>query len=182
MGMKVSIIGGGGTVGSSAAFRLAQDGFASEIVLVDPRSNVAEAHALDIEQSVAHRANLRVRAGEIGDTADSDVIVLALAVWARPPVSSRVQSLRENLRLFMEVCPPLTSQSPAASWMVVSAPHDVFISLMGRMFSIPRKRLIGVSRNDTSRLRWAIAKILSVPATDVEAYVLGEHGETQVPL
>lgn len=180
--MKITIVGGAGCVGSCAAYRLAQDGFVSEIVLLDSRRNVAEAHALDIEQAVVHRTKTQVRAGEIKDTRDSDVIIVAVGVLGRSPTASRAMNLEQNLRLVMDVVRPLNAQSPSAFWIIVTTPVDALVHLIHRIFSIPRKKVIGINRNDTSRLRWSIGKVLSVPATDVDAFVLGEHGDTQVHL
>lgn len=178
--MKITIVGGAGCVGSCAAFRLAQDGFASEIVLVDIRRNIAEAHALDIDQAVVHRTNTHVRAGEIKDSGDSDIIVMAVDVLGRPPTASRGQSLEQNLKLLTELMGPLIKESPSALWMIITNPVDALVYLIHRIFSVPRKKIIGMNRNDTSRLRWAVAKTFSVPATDVEGFVLGEHGDSQV--
>jgi malate dehydrogenase len=180
--MKVTIIGGSGVVGSSTGYRLAQDGHVSEIVLVDVRGNLAEAHALDIEQAVVHRATTRVRAGEIEDTKDSDVIVLAASVPRHSFERSRREYLAENLPLVFDMVNPIRAQSPLALWVIATLPVDPLVYLIHRAFSIPREKLIGLNRNDTSRFRWAIARTLSVPTTAVEAFVLGEHGETQVPI
>jgi malate dehydrogenase len=178
--MKISIIGGGGCVGSSVGFRLAQDGYASEIVLVDTRHNLAEAHALDIDQAVVHRSKTRVRAGDAADTADSDIIVVAVDVLGRPPIMSRGMNLEANLKLMVEVMGPLVKKSPSALWMIITNPVDALLYLMHRIFSIPRSKIIGMNRNDTSRIKWAVAKAFSVPATEVEGFVLGEHGDSQV--
>ncbi|HVN25113.1 MAG TPA: NAD-dependent epimerase/dehydratase family protein [Syntrophorhabdales bacterium] len=180
--MKITIAGGAGCVGSCAAYRLAQDGFASEIVLLDSRRNVAEAHALDVEQAVVHRTRTRVRAGDVEDTAGSDVIIIAVGVWGRSPTPSRAHNLQQNVGLVLDLVRSLHAHSPSAFWMVVTTPVDALVHLIHRIFSIPREKVIGINRNDTSRVRWSIGKVLSVPATDVEAYVLGEHGDTQVHL
>jgi malate dehydrogenase len=180
--MKVAIIGGGGVVGSTAAYRIAQDGIASEIILVDARPNMAEAHALDIEQAIVRRAPTRVRAGGIEDTRNSDVIIMAVGAVASPSQTSRGSFLEENIGTTMNLVKQLTVLSPCALWMIATIPVDTFVYLIHRIFSIPRKRVIGVNGNDTSRFRWAVAKTLSVPAPSVEAFVLGEHGETLVPV
>ncbi len=180
--MRVTILGGCGVVGSSTAYRIAQDGQVSEIVLVDVRKNLAEAHALDIEQAVVHRSTTHVRAAEPEDTKDSDVIVLAVSVPRHSFEHSRREYLAENLPLVFDMVPPLLAASPAALWIVATLPVDPLVYLLHRVSSIPRERVIGLNRNDTSRFRWAIAKTLSVPTTAVEAFVLGEHGESQVPV
>ena len=178
--MKISIVGGAGGVGSCAAFRLAHDGYASEIVLVDTRHNLAEAHALDIDQAVVHRSKTRVRAGETKDTENSDVVIMAVEELGLPPVTARGGNFEPNLKLVMQLMGPLVRQSPSAFWMIITNPVDVLVYLAHHLFSVPRNKIVGMNRNDTSRLRWAVARAFSVPATDVEGFVLGEHGDSQV--
>jgi len=180
--LKISIVGGGGVVGSSAAYRIAQDGLASEIVLVDVRQNMAEAHALDIEQAIVHRATTRVSAGEIKETRGSNVIIIGVGAVGRPFHSSRASHFEENIDIMKNLVEPLVNLSPSALWMIATVPVDAFVYLIHNHFSVPREKVIGVNRNDTCRFRWAIAKTLSVPVTSVEAFVLGEHGDTLVPI
>ena len=180
--MKVSIIGGGGVVGSSAAFVIAREGNASEIVLVDARSNVAEAHALDIEQAVSPMSRTIIRGGDIEDTQDSDIIVMTAGVPHKFNKASRSDFLAENLPIIVDLASKITELSPSALWITASIPVDPLVYLIHRKFSIPREKSLGLNFNDTVRFRWAIARVLSVPANDVSAFVLGEHGESQVPL
>jgi malate/lactate dehydrogenase len=180
--MKISIIGGGGVVGSSAAFRIAQDGFASEIVLVDARPNMAEAHALDIEQSIARRAATRVRQGGLEDTKDSQVVLISVGAVNRTFNAARASRIDENIGMMIDLMEKLAPLSPSAVWMIATVPVDAIVYLIHRHFSIPRSKALGVNGNDTARLRWAIAKTLSVPATSIEAFVLGEHGDSLVPV
>ncbi len=180
--MKVSIVGGSGVVGSSAAYRLAQDGHCSEIVLVDIRRNLAEAHALDIEQAMAFRTTANVRGGDLEDAAASDVIILTASA-PRPEVEiSRRDYLSVNLPLILDTVRPLRTLAPSALFMLASSPVDPLVYLLHRACGVPRDKTIGLNRNDTARFRWAIAKVLAVPFTAVEAFVLGEHGDSQVPL
>jgi len=180
--VKVSIVGGGGVVGSTAAYRIAHDGLASEIVLVDVNRNLAEAHALDIDQAVAYRGATRIYAGDIKDTKNSDLILVTVTGPRPPSLSSRSELLPTNLPLIIELMEPLLVQSPSAIWFLTTAPVDPLVYLVHRIFSIPRHKVIGLNWNDSSRFCWAIARILSVPCSTIEAFVIGEHGETQVPL
>jgi len=180
--MKVTIVGGSGVVGSSAAFRLAQDGKATEVILFDVRRNLAEAHALDIEQAIVHRAASRVSAGDVEETKGSDVIVMTASVPKHDVELSRREYLGVNLPLVLDMMRPLVARSPSAVWIIATSPVDPLVFLIHRTFSLPRGRVIGLNRNDTSRFLWAIARTLSIPSTEVEAFVLGEHGDSQVPL
>jgi malate dehydrogenase len=180
--MKVTVVGGSGVVGSSTAYRLAQDGQIDEIVLFDVRRNLAEAHALDIEQAVVHRSTTQVRAGGVEETAGSDIMFVTASVPKRDVEISRREYLGVNLPIVVETIGPMVPLSPSALWIVASSPVDPLVYLVRKVFSLPRERVIGLSRNDTSRFRWAIARTLGVPSPLVEAFVLGEHGETQVPI
>jgi malate dehydrogenase len=180
--MKVTIVGGSGVVGSSTAYRLAQDGKVNEIVLFDVRQNLAAAHALDIEQAVVHRSTVLVKAGGVDETASSDVVFVTASVPKRDVEVSRREYLGVNLPLVLDSIRPMVALSPSALWIVASSPVDPLVFLVREVFSLPRGKVIGLSRNDTSRFRWAIARTLGVPSTTVEAFVLGEHGETQVPI
>lgn len=180
--MKVSIVGGAGVVGASAAYRLAQDGWASEIVLMDKAENAAEAHALDIGQAVVNRTGVRVRAGGAPACEGSDVVIMTAGVPHRFSVTSRAEFLKENVPLVAELAGPCVKGSPEAVWIVATVPVDPLVHLIHSRFSVPREKVLGLNNNDTCRFRWAIARTLSVPSTRVEAFVLGEHGETQVPL
>jgi len=179
--MKVSIIGGAGVVGASAAYRIARDGRVAEIVLIDIQQNLAKAHALDIEQAVANSANTQVRAGEITDTKNSDIIIMTAGIGHRPAVT-RSEFLNENLPIVMDLTEKIVQSSPSAVWLMATVPVDPLVFLIHKMFSIPSHKAVGLNRNDTSRFRWAIAKVLSVSANRINAFVLGEHGQTQVPI
>jgi malate dehydrogenase len=178
--MKISIIGGGGVVGSSSAYRIALDGKASEIVLVDTQRNLSEAHALDIEQAITQRGTTRVYVGEITDTHKSDIIIIAASGPHRTSQSSRAEFLPQNLTLTMKLVGELISYSPSALWLFATVPVDPIVYLAHQTFSLPRQKIIGINQNDSFRFQWAISKILSVPSTGIEAFVLGEHGETRV--
>lgn len=180
--MKVSILGGAGAVGSATAFRIVHDESASEVVLIDRKRNFAEAHALDLDQAAVHRSATRVRCGDLEEAAGSDVIIVSASVPHRTSVSSRSEFLKENLPLTFELVGGMAPVSPSALWIVATIPVDPLVYLIHKRFSIPRNKVMGLNRNDTSRLRWAIAASLDVPAFSVTAYVLGEHGETKVPV
>lgn len=181
MAMKVTIVGGAGAVGAAAAYRIAQEKQASEILMIDTRKDLVEAHALDIEQAVACRSATRVRAGGLEDTAGSDVIVMTAGVPHRA-TAARSDFLSDNLSIITELAEKLIVHSPSAVWIMVTVPVDTYCYLIHKLFGIPRSKIIGLNRNDTCRFRWAIARVLRVPSTTVEAYVLGEHGQTQVPI
>ncbi len=181
MSLRVCIIGGGGTVGSAAAFRLAALGLAEEVVLLDARPHMAQSHALDLDQAASVMAGSVVRAGTWDDLAGAGIVILCAGLPERN-VASRDEYLAGNLSIVREAAAHLAALCPEAVVIVATNPVDVFTAALARLTGMDDRRFLGYSWNDTLRLRWAVARVLGEPARDVEALVIGEHGEMQVPL
>ncbi|GGS30517.1 malate dehydrogenase [Streptomyces humidus] len=182
--MKVVIIGGAGGIGSSAAFNLLSAQGTYEIVLVDTRPNMITSHTMDLENALglATTADV-VRGGTPEDAVDADVVVLSAAVPLRLN-SSRSVFLADNARIVADCLRPLREAGDAFGGVVLllTNPVDPLTTWTHRQDWLPRHRLIGYTLNDSLRLRTGIALALGVPAKDVDAWMLGEHGEGQVPL
>lgn len=181
MNPRLCIIGGGGTVGSAAAFRVAALGIAREIVLLDARENMARSHAMDLGQAAGALEGTAVRAGGWDDLAGADIVILSAGLPERS-VSSRDEYLAGNLTIVREAAGHLAARCPDAVVIVATNPIDVFTAALARLTSMDERRFVGYSWNDTLRLRWAVARVLGVPAAEVDALVIGEHGDMQVPL
>jgi malate dehydrogenase len=184
MNPRIGIIGGGGTVGSAAAFRLAELGFAHEIVLVDAREHMARSHAMDLDQAAGELGPTAVRAGTWTDLAGCGVVVLSAGLPERN-VASRDEYLLGNVAIVKEAATHLAAECPDAVVIVATNPVDVFTTVLARLARLDKtapRRFLGYSWNDTLRLRWAVARVLGEPVADVDGIVIGEHGETQVPL
>ena len=189
--MKIGFIGGGGTVGSTAAFRVAALARVDEVVLIDARDNVARAHAMDLELTLADLdrsepagpsgRNVVIRAGGWADLTGSDIVVLSASVPERN-VASRDEYLAANVAIVRDAANHLTRRCPHAVVVLATNPVDVFTGALSHWTGMPARRFVGFSRNDTVRLRWAVARALGARAADVGAVVLGEHGDLQVPL
>lgn len=180
--MKVGIIGGGGAVGSTCAFNVARDGIADEVVLVDVAEGVARGHAIDIEHAVALENDTAVTVGNYGDLAGASAVVIAVGT----PTSEldegggRDALLGANLPVLRSVFDELDGAVDCPT-LTITNPVDVLLSVLAGEVDRPREHLLGYNLNDTMRLRWAIADYVDAPITEVEAYVLGEHGPDQVP-
>lgn len=181
MDLRIGIIGGGGTVGSAAAFRLAALDLADEIVLVDAREHMARSHAMDLEQAASELGSTRVGAGTWTDLAGCGVVVLSASLPERN-VASRDEYLRGNVSIVREAAAHLAAECPDAVVIVATNPVDVFTTVLARLGGRPTRSVLGYSWNDTLRMRWAVARILGEPVADVGATVIGEHGDLQVPL
>jgi malate dehydrogenase len=167
-------------VGSSAAFRLATLDIASEIVLIDARPNLAMSHVMDLEQAVAEISDSRIVGGVWAGLAGCDVVVLSAGLPERN-VASRDEYLAGNLEIVRNAAEHLTAR-PEAVVIVATNPVDVFTYVLAELAGGAPSRFVGYSYNDTLRFRWALARTLRVAMADVDALVLGEHGDMQVPL
>ncbi len=179
---KLGIIGAAGTIGSTIAFYTGLHTLFDEIVLVDIKENVAKNHAMDMDQSLSEVSGTVISAGGWEDLARCDIVVLAAGVPETGAVASRNAFLEGNLKILRAMAPSLAAYCKDALIINAMNPTDVFTYGLGTLKGLSPERVIGFCRNDSLRLRWAVGKFLSVPVKDVEAYVIGEHGGTQVPL
>jgi L-lactate dehydrogenase len=182
--MKVSIIGGGGRVGSCAAFALQCSGIVKEIVLLDANQAAAEGEALDLLHGAAFCADQNIRAGTYPDCATADLICITAGL-RRKPDESRLDLINRNVTLFRGIIAQLKEAGlrKDAIIFVVSNPVDILTQLALEDTGLPAAQVIGLGTMlDTSRFCSLIASTLNLPPTQVRAMILGEHGDTMVPI
>ena len=177
--MKVGIVGCG-FVGSSGAFAIALDGKANELVLVDLNADLARAHAEDIQHATPFSEPIRVTAGNYNRLKDSELVVLACGV-AQKPGETRLQLLQRNVDVFKDVVPRVLEHAPETILLIVSNPVDVMTNVVSKISQLPANRVIGSGTIlDTARFRTLLAEHLDIAPHSVHAYVLGEHGDSEV--
>jgi L-lactate dehydrogenase len=182
--MKVGIIGGGGIVGSAAGFALQLGGIVHEIVIVDANAELADGQALDMLHGTAAIADQSIHAGGYGDLADADLVCITAGL-RRKPDESRLALINRNVVLFRSILESLKSGGLRrdAIVLVVSNPVDILTSLADKDLGLPKGRVIGLGTLlDTLRFRSLLAMSLKAPATQVAAMILGEHGDSMVPI
>ena len=182
MRKKVTVIGAG-NVGATTAQRLAERGYA-DVVLVDIVKGLAEGKALDMyEASPIVGVDAEITgATTYRATRNSDVVVITSGI-ARRPGMSRDDLLATNMKIVGEVTEKAVRQSPDAILVVVSNPLDAMCHVALKASGLPAKRVVGMAGIlDTARYRSFIAEELDVSVEDVNAYVLGGHGDTMVPV
>ena len=182
--MKVTIIGGGGRVGSHAAFALQCGGVVSEIQLLDANAAAAEGEALDLLHGTAFAADQRIYAGDYARAADSDLHIITAGL-RRQPDESRLDLINRNVALFAGILESLKSAGLRrdALLLVVSNPVDVLTYLAVRRLDWPPAQVLGLGTMlDTTRFSSLIAEELKLAPTQVKALVLGEHGDSMVPV
>ncbi|RLS79254.1 MAG: lactate dehydrogenase [Planctomycetota bacterium] len=182
--MKVGIIGGGGIVGSSAGFALQVAGIVHEIVIVDANADLADGQALDMMHGTPAIADQVIRAGGYDAVVDADVVCITAGL-RRKPDESRLALINRNVVLFRSILESLRSAGlrSDAIVLVVSNPVDILTYLADKELGLPRGRVIGLGTLlDTLRFRSLLAMNLGAPATQVQAMILGEHGDSMVPV
>ena len=176
---KISIIGAG-RVGSTIAYTLTISGLFSEIVIVDIDHERAVGEAMDIVQGTAFCPPANLHAGGYENTADSDIIVVTAGV-GRKPGQSRIDLAQTNIDILRDIVPKVVPYAPYAVYIVVSNPVDIMTYATLRLSGLPNNQVIGSGTMlDTTRLRTALAARMEVNPHDVQAFVLGEHGDTAV--
>ncbi len=182
--MKVGIIGGGGIVGSSAGFALQLGGIVHEIVIVDANADLADGQALDMLHGTAAIADQSIHSGGYDQLVDADVICITAGL-RRKPDESRLALINRNVVLFRSILAEIRSKGmrPDAIVLVVSNPVDILTYLAEKELGLPKGRVIGLGTLlDTLRFRSLLAMNLKAPATQVQAMILGEHGDSMVPV
>jgi L-lactate dehydrogenase len=180
--MKIGIVGCG-MVGSTSAYALVMSGVGREIVLVDLNRKRAEAEANDLYHAVPFAQPLTVHAGDYPDLAGARVVVIAGGV-AQKPGETRLQLLQRNAEVFRQIIPSVLRQAPQAVLLVVTNPVDIMTHLAAHFaaeFKVPHTRVMGSGTTlDTARFRALLGRHFGVDPHHVHAYVLGEHGDSEV--
>jgi L-lactate dehydrogenase len=177
---KISIIGGAGAVGATAAYAIMISGLASEIVLVDVNERRAEGEAMDLAQGAPFVRPVTVRSGTYADCAGSQVVVVTAGAAQRPG-ETRLDLVRRNTDIFRGIIPQVSAAAPDAIMLIVANPVDVLTYAAWKFSGLPPGRVIGSGTVlDTARLRALIGQQLQVDPRSVHAYVIGEHGDSEV--
>src|SRR5215471_10228641 len=182
--MKVAIIGGGGRVGSCAAFALQGTGLVSEIQILDANKELAEGEALDLLHGSAFAGDQRIYAGDYARAANSDIFLITAGL-RRKPDESRLDLINRNVALFVQILDSMTSAGMRkdAHVFVVSNPVDILTQLAVERLGLPWQQVYGLGTMlDSSRFSSFIADELKLAPTQVKAIILGEHGDSMVPI
>jgi L-lactate dehydrogenase len=180
--MKVGIVGSG-LVGATAAYALIMRGVGRSIVLVDKNRGRADAEADDLLHAVPFAHPLTVVSGDYPDLAGCRVVIIA-AGSNQKPGETRLQLLSRNAAIFREVVGSVFTHAPEAVLVVATNPVDVMTHLTAHyaaQHGVPAQRVLGSGTTlDTARFRALLGLHLGVDAQHVHAYVLGEHGDSEV--
>lgn len=179
--VKISVIGAG-FVGAAVANTLLASGLASEIVLVDKNREKAVGESLDIGQSAPFVKPTDVYAGDESDCKGSSIIVFTAGA-NQGPNETRLDLSAKNAEIIKDSIPKLVASVPEAIFLMVTNPVDVMTYLALKTSGLPKEKVIGSGTIlDTSRFRYSLSNYLQVDARNIHAYIVGEHGDSEVAL
>lgn len=175
---KLVIIGGGGMVGATAAYACALRSVVEEIVLIDRNADLVWGQAADINDAMGLDRNVEVRAGDYSDIATDDIVVITAGA-PQQPGQTRLELVGVNANIMRDIVKNIMAGGAKPYLVVVSNPVDVLTYVALKESGLPKARVFGTGTTlDTSRLKSYLADALNVDSKAVDAYILGEHGDS----
>lgn len=179
--VRVAVVGAG-NVGSTFAYALLLSGLASEIVLIDGNHAKAEGEAMDLNHTVPFTHSTRVWAGDFSDCAGATVTVLAAGAGQKPG-ETRLDLINKNASIWREIVPQVVKHNPGGILLVATNPVDALSYAAWKLSGLPAERVIGSGTIlDTARFRYLLSQHFGVDARSIHAYIIGEHGDSEVPV
>lgn len=178
---KVAVIGCG-FVGSSIAFSLMQRGIYSEMVLIDANHAKAEGEAMDLGHGLPYTASMDIYAGDYKDVADCSLIIITAGANQKPG-ETRLDLIEKNVGILKSIIPQITATGFEGILMMVANPVDVLTYAALKISGYPKERVFGSGTVlDTARLKYLLGKHLDVDSRSVHATIIGEHGDSELPV
>lgn len=179
--LRVAVVGTG-NVGTTFAYTLLLSGLAAEIVLIDANKAKAEGEAMDLNHAIPFTYPTRIWAGDYSDCAEAIVTVIA-AGSSQKPGETRLDLLKKNAAVFRQVIPEVVRHNPDGILLIATNPVDVLTYAALKLSGSPPQRVIGSGTIlDTGRFRYLIGQYYKVDPHSVHAYIIGEHGDSEVPV
>lgn len=179
--VRVAIVGLG-NVGATFAYALLLSGLAAEIVLIDANRAKTEGEAMDLNHAVPFTHPTKVWAGDYPDSAGAVVTVLAAGA-AQAPGETRLDLIKKNAAIWRSVVPQVAKHNPGGILLIATNPVDVLTYAAWKLSGLRSQKVIGSGTIlDTARFRYLLSQQLGVDASSVHAYIIGEHGDSEVPV
>ncbi|MFS8854658.1 MULTISPECIES: L-lactate dehydrogenase [unclassified Synechococcus] len=177
--MKGSIIGAG-QVGMACAYSMVIQNTLDELVLHDIDRAKLEGEVMDLVHGIPFVEPTRIWAGELADCAGSDVVIVTAGAKQRPG-ETRLDLVHRNVEIFKSLIPALMEHCPSAIFLVVSNPVDIMTYVSLKVSGLPAGQVLGSGTVlDTARFRYLLARRLGVDPRSLHAYIIGEHGDSEV--
>lgn len=179
--VKIAIIGTG-NVGATFAYALLQSGLASEIVLIDANQTKAEGEAMDLNHAVPFVHPTRIWAGTYEDCKGASITVVTAGTGQKPG-ETRLDLVHRNVDIFKKIIPAIIQHNPDGILLIATNPVDVLTYASWKISGLPANKVIGSGTIlDTARFRYMISQHAEVDPRSVHAYIIGEHGDSEVPV
>lgn len=180
---KVMIIGTG-NVGASAAYALLNQNICEELILVDVNHERVAGHAQDLADAAAYMPGMMtLSTREAKDCADVDIAVITVSGGALKPGQTRLDELAGTARIVQNIVPEMMANGFNGIFLIATNPCDIITWQVWKLSGLPRNQVIGTGVwLDTTRLRRTLAEALDIGAQSIDAFILGEHGDTQFPV
>ena len=176
---KIAIIGCG-FVGSACAFALMQSGLFSEMVLIDSNNQRAEGEALDISHGLPFSKPMQIYSGTYDDITDAGIIAITAGAGQKPG-ESRLELVHKNVEIFKSIIPEISKRNYKGILLIVSNPVDIMTYTALKLSGLPSNQVFGSGTlHDTARLKYLLGEHLGVDARSVHAFILGEHGDSEI--
>jgi len=180
-GPKIVIVGAG-SVGTTFAYSLLIRGLASQIAIIDVNRERAEGEVMDLNHGMPFAEPVRIWAGDYSDCRDADIVVISVDKGQKIE-QSRLELAQGNFELLKQIVPSITEYNDECILLIVTNPLDVMTYAALKLSHFPKNRVIGSGTIlDTARLRYLLGERLQVDPRNVHAYIIGEHGDSEVPI
>src|ERR1035437_1996681 len=178
---KIAIIGAG-NVGSTFAFSLMISGLAREIVLVDKNELLAKGECMDLNHGISLSHPTKIYPAGFESCENADIVVITAGANQKPG-QSRIDLVNNNVAIFRDIIPLIAKYAKNAILFVVTNPVDILTFVTLKISGLPPSRVIGSGTVlDTARLKYMISEYCKVDPSNIHAYIIGEHGDTELPL
>jgi L-lactate dehydrogenase len=177
---KVVVIGAG-QVGATICYALMISGLASTIVLIDKNSELSEGHVMDLNHGLSFVQPAKIYAGNYTDCKGADIVIVTAGA-AQKQGETRLDLVIKNTEIFKDIIPNIAEQEPGII-LIVSNPVDILTYVALKISKYPMNRVIGSGTTlDTARFRFLLSRHYHVDTHNVHAYIIGEHGDSEVPV
>ena len=177
---RKAVMIGCGFVGSASVFALMQSGLFSEIVLIDADKDKAEGEAMDISHGIPFARPMKIYAGGYDDVADAAIIVVSAGAGQKPG-ETRLDLVNKNVAIFKSIIPEIAKRNFGGILLIVANPVDILTQVAQKLSGLPEERVIGSGTVlDSARLKYALGEHLEVDSRSVHAFIVGEHGDSEV--
>ncbi|MHC4187727.1 MAG: L-lactate dehydrogenase [Planctomycetota bacterium] len=177
---KVVVIGAG-SVGATYIYAMIQTGLAGEIVLIDVDQRRVEGEVMDLEHGLSFVQPVKIRGGQYSDCSDANLVVVTAGAKQKPG-ESRLELIQRNAEIMKSICEEINKSKSQAVLVIVANPVDVLTQIAQKVLGWPKQRVIGSGTVlDSARFRSMLSQHCGVDPRNVHAYILGEHGDSEVP-